>query len=129
MSMKKFAAAAIKCYEEDEVLTVALGDDFKNPSNFLVITRLDDEDNASVDDGIGLLTEYANYEMSGAISEVVLGLNSLEVVVKPEFTDFFGSLSIVAEFLPRSNELSINYLDLKQWLHDIFEGSNVNFVV
>lgn len=127
--MKKFFASAIKCYEDDEVLTVALGDDAEDPMTFLVITRLDDEDNASVEDGIGLLTEHAEYEMSGAISEVILGLNSLEVVVKAEFRDFFGCSSIVAEFLPQSGELSINYLNLRKWLHDIFEGSKVECVV
>jgi hypothetical protein len=127
--MKKFLASAIKCYEEDEVFTVALGDDAEDPNNFLIITRLDDEDNASVDDGIGLLTDQAKYEKSGVITKVFLGLNRLEVVVKPEFTEFFGGSSIVAEFLPNDNGLSINYLSLKKALHNIFSGSKVDFIV
>jgi hypothetical protein len=86
--MKKFLASAIKCYEEDEVFTVALGDDVEDPNRFLIITRLDDEDNASIDDGIGLLTDQAKYENSGVITKVFLGLNKLEVVVKPEFAEF-----------------------------------------
>ena len=126
--MKNFFASTIKYYEEDEVLTVALGDDADNPSNFLIITRLDDEDNASVDDGIGLLTDQAKYEVSGAITKVLLGLNSLEVIIKPEFTEFFGDSSIGVEFLPKNNELSINYLGLKNALLRIFSGSKVDFI-
>ncbi|WP_346830276.1 hypothetical protein ABDX87_24930 [Pseudomonas abietaniphila] len=127
--MKKFLASAIKCYKEDEVLTVALGDDAEDPDNFLIITRLDDEDNASVDDGIGLLTDQAKYEKSGVIAKVILRLNKLEIVVKPEFTEFYGCSSIVAEFLPNDNELSINYLSLKKALHHMFSGSQVDFIV
>lgn len=127
--MKKFLASAIKCYEEDEVFTVALGDDVEDPNRFLIITRLDDEDNASIDDGIGLLTDQAKYEKSGVITKVFLGLNKLEVVVKPEFAEFFGGSNIVAEFLSDDNELSINFLILKKALQNIFSGSKVDFIL
>lgn len=86
--VKNFSASTIKCYEEDNVLVIALSDDLVAPSNFIIITRLDDEDNATVNDGIGFQTDQAEYERSDAIEKVILHSNSPEVVVKPEFASF-----------------------------------------
>ncbi|WP_431712593.1 hypothetical protein [Serratia marcescens] len=62
MSLMKFEALVLVCYEEDDALTVALGDNEQSPVNYLIITRLDDEDNDSIDEGIGLQTSQSAYE-------------------------------------------------------------------
>lgn len=127
--MKKFVASTIKCYEEDGVLIVALGDDPENPANFMIITRLDDEDNATVNDGIGFQTHEAEYEMSNAIAKVSLRSDSLEVVVKPKFTDFFGDSCFVAEIPKESNDSSTQFSALKDALQTIFNGAEVELVI
>lgn len=127
--MKKFVASTIKCYEEDGVLIVALGDDPENPANFMIITRLDDEDNATVNDGIGFQTHEAGYEMSNAIAKVSLRSDSLEVVVKQEFTDFFGDSIFVAEIPKGSNDSSTQFSALKNALQTIFSGAEVELVI
>lgn len=127
--MKKFVASTIKCYEENGVLIVALGDDPENPANFIIITRLDDEDNATVNDGIGFQTHEAEYEMPDAIAKFSLHSDSLEVTVKPEFIDFFGSSSFVAEIPQGSNDSSTQFSALKDALQTIFSGAQVELVI
>ncbi|RMS65585.1 hypothetical protein [Pseudomonas syringae] len=127
--MKKFFASTIKCYEEDEVLVIALGDDQVAPSNFMIITRLDDEDNATVNDGIGFQTDQAEYEMHDAIEKVILRPDSLEVVVKSEFAGFFGGLSILAEIPQESHDSSGKVCILKDALQNIFSGAQVELIV
>ena len=127
--MKKFVASTIKCYEEDGVLIVALGDAPENPANFMMITRLDDEDNATVNDGIGFQTHEAEYEIPDAIAKVSLHSDSLEVTVKPEFIDFFGSSSFVAEIPQGSNDSSTQLSALKDALQTIFNGAEVELVI
>ncbi|KPX70877.1 hypothetical protein [Pseudomonas syringae group genomosp. 3] len=127
--MKKFFATTIKCYEEDDVLIIALSDDSVAPSNFMIITRLDDEDNAMVNDGIGFQTDQAEYEMPDAIEKVVLRSDSLEVVVKPEFASFFGGLSILAEISQESCDSSEQIDMLKDALQNIFSGAQVELII
>lgn len=127
--MKKFVASTIKCYEEDGVLIAALGDDPENPANFMIITRLDDEDNATVNDGIGFQTHEAEYEIPDAIAKVSLRSDSIEVLVKPEFVDFFGDSSFVAEIPQVSNDSSTQFSALKDALQTIFNGAEVELVI
>jgi hypothetical protein len=127
--MKKFVASTVKCYEEDGVLIVALGDDPEHPANFMIVTRLDDEDNATVNDGIGFQTHKSEYEMPNAIAKVSLRPDSLEIMVKPEFIDFFGDSSFVAEIPQRSNDSSKNFSILKDALQNIFSGAQVELVI
>ena len=70
--MNNFVASNIECYEENDVLVVAIGDGGADPVNYVIITRLDDEDNLSVDDGIGLQVSGLSYEVAGAIKKIVL---------------------------------------------------------
>lgn len=67
--MDDFVASNIECYEENDVLIVALGDGGADPVNYVIITRLDDEDNSSVDSCIGLQASGASYEVAGAIEK------------------------------------------------------------
>ncbi|EXL29101.1 hypothetical protein ACQJ22_11405 [Pseudomonas fragariae (ex Marin et al. 2024)] len=126
---KIFSVSTIKCYEEDNVLVIALSDHSVAPSNFIIITRLDDEDNATVNDGIGFQTDQAEYERSDAIEKVILHSNSLEVVVKPEFASFFGGSSILAEIPLESHDSSEQVRTLKDALLSIFNGTQIELVV
>lgn len=127
--MKKFFASTIKCYEEDDVLVVALSDGPVDPANFMIITRLDDEDNHTLDEGIGFQTDQAEYEMSDAIEKVILRSDSLEVVVKSELADFFGGSSILAEIPRGNNDSSEQILMLKNALQNIFSGTKTELVI
>lgn len=127
--MNKFVASTIKCYEEHDVLIVALGDGSENPAHFMIITRLDDEDNATVNEGIGFQTHQAEYEISNAIAKVILRSDSLEVVVKPEFNDFFGASSFVAEIPQEGHDASTQVSVLKSALQNIFSGAQVELVI
>jgi hypothetical protein len=46
--MKSFIASNIKNYEEDGVRVIGLGNHHEGPSSFIIITRLDDDDNTTV---------------------------------------------------------------------------------
>ncbi|MBD8572372.1 hypothetical protein IFT86_25460 [Pseudomonas syringae] len=126
--MKSFFATAVKCYEEDGVSIVALGDDLTDPANFIIITRLDDEDNITLDDGVGFQTEQAEYEMPNAIKKVILRAESLEIVVKPEFVEFFGDSSFLAE-IPQDGKRPESASMLKDALQEIFRGTKVDLIV
>lgn len=127
--VKNFSASTIKCYEEDKVLVIALSDDSVAPSNFIIITRLDDEANATVNDGIGFQTDQAEYERSDAIEKVILHSNSLEVVVKPEFASFFGGSSILVGIPLENYGSSEQVRTLKDALLSIFNGTQIELVV
>ncbi len=127
--MKRFVASTLRCYEEDDVLVVALGDDAQAPANFIIITRLDDDDHASVEEGIGFHTDQAEYERSDAIEKVIFSPDSLEVVVKPEYAEFFGDSRFLAE-LPQGNDaVPEQVAALKSALQTLFSGSRVELVI
>lgn len=122
--MSVFDATYIKCYEEDEVLTVAISDDAVDPQGFIIITRLDEEDSASIDACIGLQTAAAEYEMADAIQKVSLSNNKLEIEIKKAYWAHFKSETVVANFKKQNlSERRINIL--KESLKKILEGSSV----
>ena len=123
--MRSFVAYTIKSYEEDGVMTIGLGDHPENPPNFIIITRLDDEDNATVDDGIGLLTDEAKYERYNAIEKISYHCDGLEVVVRPEYAEFFGARTLVAKFFQDGDYTLDQNFALKDALRAMFCGSHV----
>lgn len=123
--MKRFIVSTVQSFHEDGVFTIGLGDHPENPSNFIIITRLDDDDNATVDDGIGLLADEAKYERSNAIEKITCHATRLEVIVKPEFAEFFGSRVHVVEF-GQEGDCSLDQTSaLKGALQAMFFGSHV----
>ncbi|WP_325948060.1 hypothetical protein [Pseudomonas putida] len=127
--MNNFVASSIECYEENDVLVVAIGEGGVDPVNYLIMTRLDDEDNLSVDDGIGLQVSGATYEMSGAIKKLVLEESGLRVEVKPPFIDSLGGSSILVKFDEGVLELAGRISSLREALQELFNGSAVELVV
>lgn len=127
--MKRFLASTIKCYEEDSVLVIALSDTPQGLANFMMMTRLDDDDNATVDEGVGFQTDQSEYEMPAAIEKVILRPESLEVVVKPEFSGFFGGSRVLAE-IPQGRADSAEQVGvLKDALQHMFRETQVELVI
>ena len=124
----KFNVSALECYEENDVLTVALGDDTKSPENYLIITRLDDDDNDSIDEGIGLQTSQSAYEQSAAIEKVILQSGSLEVVITPDSYQHFGCSSLVGEFSDTLRNNSEKLALLRKYLEAIFNGTQATLI-
>lgn len=127
--MNDFIASSIECYEEDDVLIVAIGDGSADPANYVIMTRLEDEDNSSVDDCIGLQTSEASHEVAGAIKKIALEKSGLRVEVKPEFIKHFGGSSIFARFDSVIFESAGKASSLRKALQVLFNGSAVELVV
>lgn len=120
----RFTANTIECFTENEVLTVVLADDPVEPDNFIIITRLDEKENASVDDGIGLSTSDSDYEVIGVIVAIALTESALQLQIKPEFIEHYGSEFFQINFAPSTkagNKLKI----LEDSLVSLCDGSQV----
>ena len=75
-SIKKFSAIRINCTDEDDVLTIGVGDDENDPDNFFFISRFD-EDDIPVDEYIGFLSATTDYEIADAIESATLTIGEL----------------------------------------------------
>lgn len=120
----RFTANTIECFTENEVLTVVLADDPVEPDNFIIIKRLDEKENASVDDGIGLSTSDSDYEVIGVIVAIALTESALQLQIKPEFIEHYGSEFFQINFAPSTkagNKLKI----LEDSLVSLCDGSQV----
>jgi len=127
--MNNFVASNIECYEENDVLVVAIGDGGADPVNYVIITRLDDEDNLSVDDGIGLQVSGLSYEVAGAIKKIVLAESGLRVEIKPEFIKDFGGSAVLVKFNDGVLDLAGGISSLRKTLQELFNGSAVELVI
>ncbi|MEN5228159.1 MULTISPECIES: hypothetical protein [Pseudomonas] len=88
--MSDFSASSTECYEEVDVLIVALGDGSAGLVSYVFIARLDDEDNSSIDSLIYLQTSEASYEMAGTIKNSVR-VGGLRLEVKPNLVKCLGA--------------------------------------
>lgn len=127
--MNNFIASSIECYEENDVLIVAFGDGGADPSNYVIITRLDDEDDSGIDGCIGLQTSEAGYEVAGAIKKIVLNDSGVIIEVKPQFIKHFGGSAILVRFAGGILESEGKVSSLRNSLKELFNGSAVELVV
>ena len=128
MSLMKFEALVLVCYEEDDALTVALGDNEQSPVNYLIITRLNDEDNDSIDEGIGLQTSQSAYEASAAIEKVILHSDRLDVVITPDSHEHFGCSKLEGVFSETVRNTPEKIALLRKYLEAIFNGSKTTLI-
>lgn len=128
MSLMKFEALVLVCYEEDDALTVALGDNEQSPVNYLIMTRLDDEDNDSIDEGIGLQTSQSAYEASAAIEKVILHSDRLDVVITPDSHEHFGCSKLEGVFSETVRNTPEKIALLRKYLEVIFNGSKTTLI-
>ncbi|MCU5775254.1 Imm10 family immunity protein [Erwiniaceae bacterium BAC15a-03b] len=120
---KKFTAKCVNCTNEDDVLTIGVGDDDQDPKNFFMIGRFD-EDDLSVDECIGFQTEATNFEVAGSIESVVLTADKLSVTINSKGEAEAGNKEFEA-LLPEKYDLT----KLKIYLTEIFDGSRVKLTL
>ncbi|MGE9553171.1 hypothetical protein ACQPT2_18665 [Erwinia amylovora] len=120
---KKFVGTCVSCTDEDDVLTIGVGDDDSDPENFFIIGRFD-EDDLSVDECIGFQSDATEYEIAGAVASVTLDKNVITVSLHQHAADKTGISQYSADI--SSTE---NLTELKEYLRDIFDGSKANLVI
>lgn len=117
--MKKFNAICVNCYEEDDVLTIGLGDDTHDPQNFVIIGRFD-EDETPVNECIGFQSDTTEYEIADAIQSVHLSAEELVIVLNDTAAKEAG----IREYhvtISATKDIEL----LKQYLHEVFDSSDV----
>lgn len=97
-NVKNFAATCINCTEEDDVLTIGVGDDDYDPKNFIIIGRFD-EDELPVNECIGFQSESTEYELTDSIRSVQLTDDKLVIVLNDDAAKKLASANITWSFL------------------------------
>lgn len=119
---KKFNAVCIEGIDEDDVLTLAVGDDKHNPKNFVIISKFEEE-NLSADECIGFQSESTPYEIPSAIENIECSSSELVIALTDEAEKIAGFKKIQA-LLNSSTDLNI----LKKYLHAIFDDSRIPLI-
>lgn len=118
-NVKNFAATCINCTEEDDVLTIGVGDDDYNPKNFIIIGRFD-EDELPVNECIGFQSESTEYELTDSIRSVLLTDDKLVIVLNDDAAKKIG-ISEYHVVIPAAK----NFKSLAKYLREMFDGSDV----
>lgn len=119
---KKINAVCIECIDEDDVLTLAVGDDKHNPKNFVIISKFEEE-NLSADECIGFQSESTPCEIPSAIENIECSGSELVIVLTDEAAKITGFKNIQA-LLNSATDLNI----LKKYLHAIFDNSRIQII-
>ncbi len=122
-STKKIEAVCVNCIDEDDVLTLAVGDDKSDPKNFLIIGRFD-EDSLSVDECIGFQNESTKYEIASAIEYVELNDVELVITVNDKASSEAGAKNFHAIF-----KHPIDKFKVSQYLRDTFKNSSTRVII
>lgn len=117
--IKEFTAVCVNCYEEDDVLTIGVGDDAHDPINFIIIGRFD-EDELPVNECIGFQSEATEYEIANAIQSIQIRNNELVIVLNDDTANKAG----VREYHADISTVKDTDL-LTQYLRKVFDGSDV----
>lgn len=120
---KKIDAICISCTNEDDVLTVAVGDDYNDPKNYFIIGRFD-EDDLTVDECIGFQSDSTEYEIADAIEKVELDDENLIVYLNDNAALKAGAKQYLVVL---KNAKEIN--NLKHFLKKIFEDSSIDIII
>lgn len=118
-NVRKFAATCINCTEEDDVLTIGVGDDDYDPKNFIIIGRFD-EDELPVNECIGFQSESTEYELTDSIRSVQLTDHKLVIVLNDDAAKKIG----ISEYhvdIPEAKDSN----SLAKYFREIFDGSDV----
>jgi hypothetical protein len=78
VEIKAFNAVCANVANEDEVLTLGVGDDAHDPQHFFIIGRFD-EDELAIDECIGFQSDDTAYELAAAIEAVTLSVDTLTI--------------------------------------------------
>jgi hypothetical protein len=118
----EFFAETVRCYTENEVLIIGLGDQGETPANFVIVTRFDEtEDVEGNDDAIGVQTNLSEREYSGVVNKITLTKNIFEILIKKYKIDEIEISRIKIGF----DYSKIDSGKLIEYLHGIFDRSSV----
>ncbi|MEN5018617.1 hypothetical protein ABEH87_19985 [Erwinia sp. Eh17-17] len=120
---KKFNAVCIECIDEDDVLTLAVGDDKHCPENFFIISKFDEE-NLSTDDCIGFQSESTPFEIPSAIESVELSCRDLVITLNDDAAKIAGFKKTQA-LLNQAEDIN----KIKEYLQAIFEDSRAQCIL
>lgn len=123
INIQTFNAVCISCSDEDDVLTIGVGDDNHDPKSYFIIGRFD-EDGLSVDECIGFQSDSTEYELAGAIEAILLNSNSLIVTLNERAANKTGFKHYKADIQEKSDTTQ-----LKIFIQDIFSDSTVSIKV
>lgn len=118
-NVKKFAATCINCTEEDDVLTIGVGDDGYDPKNFIIIGRFD-EDELPINECIGFQSESTEYELTDSICSVQLKDDKLVIVLNDDAAKKIGISEYHVDITAAKDSNS-----LVKYLREMFDGSDV----
>ena len=118
-NVKNLIAAYINCFEENDVLTIGIGDDTHDPKNFIIIGRFD-EDELSINDWIGFQSESTEYELTDSIRSVQLTDGKLVIVLNDDAAKKIG-ISEYRVVIPAAKD----FKSLEKYLREMFDGSDV----
>lgn len=117
--IRSLVATCINCAEENDVLTIGIGDDSHDPKNFIIIGRFD-EDELPVNECIGFQSESTEYELTDSIRSVQLTEDKLVIVLNEDAVKMIG----IREYhviIPAAKDSK----SLGKRLREVFEGSDV----
>ena len=117
--IKNLVATCIKCAEENDVLTIGIGDDSHDPKKFIIIGRFD-EDELSVNECIGFQSESTEYELTDSIRSVQLTDDKLVIVLNDDAAKKIG-ISEYHVVIPAAKDSK----SLAKYLREMFDGSDV----
>ncbi|OEY96887.1 hypothetical protein [Acinetobacter qingfengensis] len=114
--MKFFTAHCVRCYIEDDVYTIGLSDDEFDPIDFVILSRMQDENE------IGLLINDNDFEFSNAIDRVSFKFDELHILIRPQNIDQvdYSRIQIRLDDVPAK---------FKQHLIQLFKPSDVELMV
>jgi len=118
-NVKNLIAAYINCFEENDVLTIGIGDDTHDPKNFIIIGRFD-EDELPINDCIGFQSESTEYELTDSIRSVQLTEDKLVIVLNEDAVKMID----IREYqvvIPAAKDSK----SLGKYLMEVFDGSDV----
>ena len=120
MSTFEFFAHVVKCYVENDVSTIGFSDNNEKPENYVIITRLD-EDDLEPDDAVGIQTSLSGQEYTRSISKIDLKRENIEIYLNKDGMEKIGFKKIIIRF----DEKNANIGQLIEYINNIFDDTNV----
>ena len=115
-----FFGTVINCYTENDVLIIGIGNDKISPNQYLIISKLDEDE---IGESIGIQTYLSEIEIVNAIDSLVLKFNYLIINIKKNKENEVGARKIIVKFK------DIDLVLLAKYINDIFLNSSVTMEI
>jgi hypothetical protein len=118
----KFFANVVRCFTENDVITLGLSDSDFSPDKYVIITYFGDdiENLRDGDDGIGIQTNLSIRENSSAISKIIVGRDFLNIFIRSDKTKIVGVSKIEIKFSEEKNYQN----EIRDYLEKILMNSD-----